>query len=106
MELYTSSVPRALGKKVKLFGFEIGDALFIFLYLALSNFIFGQTELKFVFVWLGTLSLSIFLYIFKKDKPDQYLSHYCEYLISKSTFSAGHRDTLSTPYLMEDYENK
>ena len=51
--LVTSKVQRSLDAKTRLFGFELGDLLLIFLYLAISNLIFGGTRLKFPLVWLG-----------------------------------------------------
>ena len=45
MSLLTSKVPRALETKTKLFGFELADVLIIFIYLAVTNLIFGGTIL-------------------------------------------------------------
>jgi hypothetical protein len=58
MSLFVSKVPRALDIKTKLFGYELGDLLMIFLYLALSNLIFGSTRLKAPLVWGGTVVLA------------------------------------------------
>ena len=57
--LLVSKVPRALDAKTRLFGFELADLLIIFLYLAMSNLIFGSTKAKFIIVWLGTLALAL-----------------------------------------------
>src|ERR1035437_4049120 len=92
MTLLVSKVPRALEIKAKLFGFELGDLLFIFFYLALSNLIFGQTRLKFPLVWLGTLALAGTLYFVKRGKPDNYLQHAGEHFRSPGVLSAGHPD--------------
>lgn len=102
MELLVSKVPRSLETRVKLFGFELGDLLLVFLYLAVSNLIFGSTRLKFPMVWLGTLALGVTLYFVKRGKPDGYLQHYGEFLVSPSLYSAGAADIEFRPYLAGD----
>jgi hypothetical protein len=92
MELMTSKVPRALESKTKLFGFELGDLLFIFFYLTFSNLVFGQTSLKFPVVWLGSVVLAFVLYFVKRDKPDGFLQHYGEFYLSPGIWSAGAPD--------------
>ena len=99
MSLLVTKVPRALDIKTKLFGFELGDLLLIFVYLALSNFIFGSTHLKFPFVWLGTAVIAVILYFTKRGKPDHYLQHLGEYYFAQGIFSAGVSDTEYLPYL-------
>lgn len=96
--LLRSKVPRALDKKTRIFGFEIGDVLLVFLYLSLSNLLFGQTKLKPLLVWGGTTTLAGVLYFVKRGKPDGYLQHYGEFLVSPSVYSAGARDTDYQPY--------
>jgi hypothetical protein len=99
MSLLVSKVPRALEIKARLFGFELGDLLFIFLYLALSNLIFGQTRLKFPMVWIGTLALAGTLFFVKRGKPDNYLQHAGEHFWSPGVLSAGVPDVEYQPYL-------
>jgi hypothetical protein len=99
MSLLVSKVPRALEIKARLFGFELGDLLFIFLYLALSNLIFGQTRLKFPMVWIGTLALAGTLFFVKRGKPDNYLQHAGEHFWSPGVLSAGVPDIEYQPYL-------
>jgi hypothetical protein len=99
MSLLTSKVPRSLETKTKLFGFELGDLVLIFLYLALSNLVFGQTNLKLPLVWLGTLALGAVLYFTKRGKPDHHLEHLGEYLRAPGILSAGKADTKYQPYL-------
>ncbi len=84
--------------KTKLFGFELGDLLFIFLYLALSNLVFGQTRLKFLVVWVGTFALAAALYFAKRGKPDGFLQHAGEYFWSAGVLSAGTPDFDYRPY--------
>lgn len=99
MSLIISKVPRALETKARLFGFELGDLLFVFLYLALSNLVFGQTRLKFLMVWVGTVVLGGALYFIKRGKPENYLQHAGEHFFSPGIFSAGATDTQYRPYL-------
>lgn len=105
MSLYVSSVPRALEKKTRLLGFEIGDLLLVFLYLTTSNFIFGQTQAKFPIVWCGTIALALFLYFFKKGKPENYIQHYGEYLMSEGIYSSAATDIEYNPiFILQEME--
>jgi len=97
MALYTSSVPRALESKTKLFGFELADLLLIFLYLSISNLIFGQTALKFLVVWCGTLSIAGVLFFVKRGKPDQFLQHLVEHWFNPSIYVAAMPDIVFEP---------
>lgn len=98
MDLFHSKVPRALESKTKLFGFELGDLLIVFLYLSVSNLIFGQTRLKFPVVWLGTIGLGLALHIFKKGKPDNHLQHLSQYHRSPNIYSSGAPDLAFESY--------
>jgi hypothetical protein len=100
--LLHSKVPRSLEKRAKLFGFELADLLLIFLYLAMSNLIFGQTSLKPLFVWGGTIMIAGVLYFVKRGKPDGYLQHYGEFLNTPSVFSAHVPDTEYCPYFVNE----
>ena len=100
--LLQSRVPRALEKKVRLFGFELSDLLLIFLYLSVSNLVFGHTRLKFLFVWGGTIVLASILYFVKRGKPDGYLQHYGEFMVSPSIFSASMPDLEYRPYFQPE----
>lgn len=98
MGLLVSKVPRSLETKTRLFGFELGDLLFIFLYLSVSNLVFGSTRLKFPLVWLGTLAVAGILYFVKRDKPDGFIQHWGEQFFSPGIFSAGAPDIEFTSY--------
>ena len=93
-----SKVPRALEAKTRLFGFEIGDLLIIFLYLAISNLVFGTTRLKFPMVWIGTPLIAGVLYFAKRNKPDNFLQHWGEFKRMPGILSAGKPDTDYQPY--------
>jgi hypothetical protein len=99
--LLHSKVPRSLEKKVRLFGFELADLLIIFLYLALSNLIFGQTKLKPLLVWGGTVGIAGVLYFVKRGKPDGYLQHYGEFMTSPSVLSPSTPDLEYRLYFQE-----
>lgn len=92
MSLLVSKVPRSLEMKTCLFGFELGDLLFVFLYLALSNLVFGQTRLKFLFVWVGTAALGMTLHFLKRGQADHYIQHVGEHLSTPGVLSAGAPD--------------
>lgn len=86
-----SRVPRALEIKSKLFGFELPDLLVIFSNLAITNLVFGSTSFRYPLVWGTTLALAGFLFFSKKGKPDNYLQHLGEFLVSPTTrFAALH----------------
>ncbi|MBI4925850.1 MAG: hypothetical protein HY843_08000 [Bdellovibrio sp.] len=92
MNLLLSKVPRALETKTKLFGIELSDLLLIFIYLSVSNLIFGATRLKFPIVWLGTFALFFVMYFLKRGKPENYLQHLGEFYTSPGVLSAGADD--------------
>jgi len=88
MTLKTTPVAKCLDKKLLLFGFEVPDVLAIFLTLSVLNFIFGQTPLKIVFVWLPTAALALVLRLGKKGKPDNYLVHWLRFQMKPGTYRA------------------
>lgn len=101
--LFRSRVPRSLEKKVRIFGFELGDLLLIFLYLALSNLVFGTTKLKPMIVWGGTLAIAGIIYFVKRGKPDGYLQHYGEFLTGPSVYSSSQPDIEYRPYFANEH---
>ena len=104
MSLLTSKVPRALETKTKLFGFELADVLIIFIFLSVTNLIFGGTSLKFPIVWSGTALLAGALYFLKKGRPDNYLQHLGEFYSSPGIYSAGAKDLEYRPYFVRNHE--
>jgi hypothetical protein len=91
-ELLTSTVPRALEMKSKLFGFELPDLLLIFLNLSVTNLVFGASSVRYLCVWGTTLGLALFLFFAKLGKPDSYVQHLGEFLSSPSYRAAGRAD--------------
>jgi hypothetical protein len=90
--LLTSSVPRTLETKNKILGLELSDVLILLLNLSFQNLIFGSTAMKIPMVFGTSLGLFLVLFFFKKGKPDQFLQHYFEHLISPTVFSANSQD--------------
>ncbi len=90
--LQTSSVPRALEMKSKMFGYELPDLILIFMNLAITNLIFGASKYRYALVWGTTVSLAAFLFFTKRGKPDGYLQHLIQFWIKPSFLSAGGLD--------------
>ena len=88
MDLKMTAVSKCLDKKMMIMGFEIPDLLFIFLTMSILNFLFGSTSMKWLFVWLPSLSLGLTLKFAKRGKPDNYLIHWLRYQIKPGTLSA------------------
>lgn len=100
--LHHSRVPRSLERKTKLFGFELADLLLIFLYLAVTNLVFGHTRMKPLLVWGGTVAIAATLYFVKRGKPEGYLQHYGEFMKSPSVLSPSLPDLEYRPYFKKE----
>jgi hypothetical protein len=96
--LLTTKVPRALEIKSKLFGFELPDLLLIFFNLAITNLIFGGTNLRYPLVWGTTLSLALVLYFAKRGRPDSFIQHLGEFLIRPAYYAAGASDRIAKKF--------
>jgi hypothetical protein len=90
--LFTTTVPRSLEMKTKLFGLDLTDVLIIFGNLSFTNLMFGATAFRVPIVWGSTVMLSALLFIVKRGKPDGYLQHYGEYLAAPDYRAAGAPD--------------
>ena len=104
--LLASKVPRSLDAKTRLFGFELADLIVIFLYLAVTNLIFGATKAKFPVVWGGTIVLASLLYFVKRNKPDHYLEHLGEFRRTPGVLSAGVPDLEYRPFILPDLDKQ
>jgi hypothetical protein len=91
--LLTSTVPRTLETKNKILGLELSDVLVLLLNLSIQNLIFGSTSIKIPMVFGTSVFLALILFFFKKGKPDQFLQHFFEHLISPAVSSANIQDT-------------
>lgn len=88
MNLKVTPVSKCLDKKMMILGFEIPDLLFMFLMMSVLNFLFGSTSLKWLFVWLPSLSLAMVIRFTKRGKPDNYLVHWLRFQVKPGVLSA------------------
>ena len=86
--LLTSTVPRSLDTKSKILGLELSDVLILLLNLSVENLIFGETSFRLPMVGGTSLLLFGLLFFVKRGKPDQYLQHAAEHLMSPTVLSA------------------
>lgn len=91
--LLTSQVPRTLETKSKIMGLELSDVLLLLLNVSIQNLVFGGSSLKIYSVFGSTILFSLILFFFKKGKPDFYLQHYLEHLMSPTVRDANASDT-------------
>jgi len=105
-DLLTTRVPRALEMKSKLFGYELPDLLAIFFTLAATNFVFGATRFRYPLVWGTTLSLALFLHFAKRGRPDRYLQHLGEFLLTPGYRAAGKPDLAFKPFQKGETPNE
>jgi len=84
----TTGVSKCLERKLVLFGFEVFDLLAIFLVLSVLNLVFGQTALKWLFVWAPTIALALVLRFGKQGKPEKYLVHWIRFQTKPGVYSA------------------
>jgi hypothetical protein len=101
MALLVSKVPRSLEARTRVFGFELGDLLCIFFYLALSNLVFGATVLRVPLVWCVSAALAVTLYVTKKGKPEHFLEHTLQSMLSPGVYLAGLPDLQCQPLSVE-----
>ena len=90
--LLTSTVPRTLESKNKILGLELSDVLLLILNLSVQNLVFGSTSLKIPMVFGTSLGLGLLLFMFKRGKPDNYIQHFTEHLISPTVRTANSPD--------------
>ncbi len=96
-ELLTTHVPRTLETKSKIMGFELSDVLILLMNLSVQNLIFGSTSLKIPMVFGTSVLIGAVLFFFKRGKPDNYIQHYCEHLLSPIVRSANEKDDSYKP---------
>lgn len=96
--LLTSSVPRTLETKNKILGLELSDVLLLILNLSIQNLVFGSTSLKIPMVFGTSLGLGLLLFFFKRGKPDNYIQHFTEHLVSPTVRSANSPDRQYRPF--------
>ena len=89
MPLKQSTVHRHLETKIKIGGMEVLDLLFVLLFAAIMNVIFGQTFLASWLVFALPFLLGIVLWVGKRGKPDNYLTHLLKFHTSPGIYSVG-----------------
>ena len=99
--LLTSTVPRTLDAKAKIFGFELPDVLLLLLNLSIQNLVFGSTSLKLPMAFGTSLALAGILFLFKRGKPDHFLQHFVEHLVSPTIKTANANDVQYQPFRKE-----
>jgi hypothetical protein len=97
MPLRTEAVSRSLDRKLQIFGFEVPDVLVIFLFLAILNLIFGNSDLKLFYTWGPSIVLAVVLRIGKRGKPENYILHLVKFHTRPKYFSAFDMPTQSKP---------
>lgn len=96
--LLTSTVPRTLETKNKILGLELSDVLLLILNLSIQNLVFGSTSLKIPMVFGTSLGLGLLLFSFKRGKPDGFIQHSIEHLISPTVRAANSPDPHYRPF--------
>lgn len=100
-ELLSSRVPRSLETKTKLFGFEIGDLLLVFINMSVLNLIFGGSKLRYPLVWGSTIFMLALIYFVKRGRPDGFIQHAIEHAMKPSVLFANLRDEKSKPFSLK-----
>jgi len=101
-ELLSSKVPRSLETKTKLFGFEIGDLLLIFINLSVLNLVFGGSKLRYPLVWGSTTFLLAMIYFVKRGRPDNFIQHAIEHYTRPPVLFANASDEKAKPFLIKE----
>lgn len=86
--MQVTDVSKCLDRKLTMLGFEVFDILAIFIVLSVLNFLFGETALKWLLVWLPTAVMATVLRYGKRGKPEKYLLHWLRFQIKPGVYSA------------------
>ncbi len=106
MELLTTTVPRALDAKMRLFGFELPDLLMTLIYMSVSNLFLGSTFLRIPIVWGGTVVIASIFLVIKRGKPDNFLQHSFEYLNQSTVYSSASADLQCPAFRISSSQNQ
>lgn len=90
-KLDSSVIHRGLDRKLKLFGFEVFDLLFVLVFASVMNLLFGRTFLSLYLVFCLPLLILVFLYFGKRGKPQGFLVHWLRFYLTPGFYSAGQR---------------
>lgn len=89
MDIQTSTVHRRLDAKVKIVGLELYDLLFVLIFAAVMNLIFGQTAIGTLMVFVIPSVMAAIFYFVKRNKPDGFLIHLLRFHLESGFLSAG-----------------
>lgn len=91
MSLQTSTIHKNLDTKIKVFGLDVQDLLFILLLCMVLNFLFAGLPFS-EFIVFGLPSVfSIILYFGKKGKPEGFLFDLIKFYLTLGHFSAAEK---------------
>jgi hypothetical protein len=96
LKLNQSLVHRKLDSKLKIVGLEVHDLLFVLLFAAIMNLIFGQTTIGFYLVFVAPGIMAATLFVAKRNKPDGFLVHLIKYYSNSGALSAGDKGKNTT----------
>ena len=88
-ELNSSTVHRHLDRSLKVMGFEAIDLIVTLLFASIMNFIFGQTFLAFLLVFILPITALFGLYFIKRRHPSHYLGDLINYFLIPGYYYAG-----------------
>lgn len=94
MILHSSTVHRRLDAKIKIVGLEAHDLLFVLLFAAIMNLIFGQTPFGTIMVFAIPMLMAFILFFIKRNKPENYLIHLIRFHLEPGHLSAGRTEIL------------
>jgi hypothetical protein len=104
MALNSSTVHRRLDSKIKIVGMEAHDLLFVLLFAAIMNLIFGQSALGTIMVFFIPAIMATVLFFVKRNKPENYLVHIIKFHIEPGHLSAGSEGNLEHKRTLKIYE--
>jgi hypothetical protein len=86
--LDSSVVHRNLDAKLKIGGLEALDLLAVLIFSAIMGVFFDGGLSGFIFIFLVPITLLIFLYFIKRNKPEGFLKDFLRFSLSRGFFSA------------------
>lgn len=89
MDLKTSTIHRRLETHIKIVGMDLFDLLFVLLFSAVMNLIFGSSAIGIFMVFVVPAIFAMALFLTKRNRPEQYLLHLLRFHLMPGYFSAG-----------------
>lgn len=88
MGLRVTKVNQCLEKRLKILGFEVMDALALFFVISILNFVTGPLNMRLVTVWIPALVMGLTLWIGKRGKAENFLTHFLKFHLQPKNLSA------------------